>query len=182
MAGALIAALAASAGAAEDYDVNAERDGERVEVRARAAIAATPQLVWRVISDYDRLAEFIPGIKKSTVLERRGNHVQVEQRGEARFLFFSFPIDVRLEVVEWPYEWIASRAVAGTVRRMTGRYEIHPDPLRGGILLRYYGTIEPGFDLPPIVGMAALRGTVEEQFAAMVREIERQAAPAGAQP
>jgi hypothetical protein len=61
---------------------------------------------------------------------------------------------------------------------MTGRYELHPaaSAQRNGILLRYEGEIEPDFYLPPIIGVAALRGMVEEQFAAMVAEIERRAA------
>lgn len=44
------------------------------------------------------------------------------------------------------------------------------------VLLRYAGLLEPDFDLPPLVGAAALRAMVREQFSAMVREIRRRAA------
>jgi ribosome-associated toxin RatA of RatAB toxin-antitoxin module len=178
----VIAALGEPARAAEDFAVDAERTGERIEVRARAVIAATPDLVWQVISDYARLPEFVPGITKSTVIERNGNRVRVEQQGEARFLIFALPIRVRLDVVEWPLEWIASRAVEGNVRRMSARYEIDAERQQGRVTLRYFGSIEPDFDLPPLVGMYALRRTIEDQFGAMVREIERRAADAGAKP
>ena len=86
---------------------------------------------------------------------------------------------MKLEVLESPPDWIASRGVGGNVRRMSGRYEIHPEPARGWIVLRYFGAIEPDFDLPPLIGVAALRGTIEEQFLAMVAEIERRAAAQG---
>jgi ribosome-associated toxin RatA of RatAB toxin-antitoxin module len=171
-----LAIAVAAARAAEDYSVETERRGERVDVRARAAIAAPADLVWRVITDYERLPRFIPGVARSVVRERRGNRLVLEQTGEARFFIFTYPIEVTLEVVEWPLDWISSRAVGGNVRRMNARYEIHPDPERGGVLLRYFGAIEPDFFLPPVIGTAALRGTVEEQFAAMVAEIERRAA------
>jgi len=85
---------------------------------------------------------------------------------------------VRLEVTERPPQSISSRAVAGNVRHMSGRYEIQPDADRGTVLLRYVGEIEPDFELPPLIGVAALRSTATEQFTAMVAEIERRAAGA----
>jgi ribosome-associated toxin RatA of RatAB toxin-antitoxin module len=166
----------APAHAAEDVVVEAERQGDSVEVRARATVAATPALVWEVLTDYDRLAQFIPGILKSAVRQRAGNRVVVEQSGEARFLVFSFPIEVRLEVTEGPPDWIVSRAVGGNLRRMSGRYDIMSDAGQKICSLRYQGAIEPSFDLPPLIGVAAMRGMVEEQFTAMVTEIERRAA------
>ena len=112
------------------------------------------------------------------VRSRDDGRLLVEQSGEARFLVFSFPIEVRLEVTERPPQSISSRAVAGNVRRMTGRYEIQPNAERGAVLLRYVGEIEPDFELPPLIGVAALRSTATEQFTAMVTEIERRAAGA----
>jgi ribosome-associated toxin RatA of RatAB toxin-antitoxin module len=162
---------------AEDVAVEAVRQGEAVEIHARAVIAAPIGLVWQVITDYERLPGFIPGLSKSAIRDRRGNRLFLEQSGEARFLFFSFPIEVTLEVTESPPQSVSSRAVGGNVRRMTGRYELSDEgPQR--VLLRYSGLIEPDFRLPPLVGVAALRSTVEEQFTAMVAEIERRAASA----
>ena len=162
--------------AAEDLVVEAKRHGEGVEVRARAFVAAPAALVWRVLTDYERLPRFVPGMARSVVSERRDNRLRLEQAGEARFLVFSFPIEVQLEVVESAPRWITSRAVGGNLRRMSGRYDLQPDAARGGVVLAYAGLIEPAFDLPPLVGTAALRHMVEEQFAAMVAEIERLAA------
>jgi ribosome-associated toxin RatA of RatAB toxin-antitoxin module len=162
--------------AAEELSVDAERRGDGVEVRAKAFIAAPQALVWRVLTDYARLPAFVPGIATSVVRERQGNRLRLDQKGEARFLIFSFPIDVQLEVVESPPDSVLSRAVAGNLRRMNGRYELKADPARGGVLLSYAGLIEPDFDLPPLVGTAALRHMAEEQFRAMVAEIERRAA------
>jgi ribosome-associated toxin RatA of RatAB toxin-antitoxin module len=160
--------------AADDLLVEAQRAGDGVEVRARALIAAPQSLIWEVLTRYDQLPRFIPGIAKSVVLSRQGSNVTLEQSGEARFLVFSFPINIRLDVSENAQDSVASRAVAGNLRRMTGRYDLQPDA-RGGILLRYSGLIEPDFELPPLIGTAALRSMVEQQFTAMVAEIERRA-------
>jgi ribosome-associated toxin RatA of RatAB toxin-antitoxin module len=175
---AAVAAVAAvPAHGAEDVAVEALRQGEAVQVQARAIIAAPIGLVWQVLTDYERLPGFIPGISKSVIRDRRGNRLLLEQSGEARFFFFSFPIEVTLEVTESPPQSVASRAVGGNVRRMTGRYQLS-DEAQQRVLLRYTGLIEPDFALPPFVGVAALRSTVEEQFTAMVAEIERRAASA----
>jgi ribosome-associated toxin RatA of RatAB toxin-antitoxin module len=167
----------APAPAAGDLVVEAQRQGDSIEVRAHATLAAPPALVWEVLTDYERLPSFIPGISRSVVRQRQGNRVLVEQSGEARFLFFSFPIDIRLEVTEGPPEWVVSRAVGGNLRRMNGRYDIQPDAAQKSSSLRYQGAIEPDFHLPPLIGVAAMRSMVEEQFTAMVAEIERRAAP-----
>lgn len=164
--------------AAEDLRVEAERRSDGVEVRARAFIAAPPALVWRVLTDYERLPQFVPGMAKSLVRERHGNHLRLEQSGEARFLLFSFPIEVDLQVTESPPDTVVSRAIGGNLRRMHGRYDLRADAARGGVVLLYAGVIEPDFHLLPLIGVAAMRSMAEDQFRAMVSEIERLAAAA----
>ena len=96
----LLAVQAAPGRAAEDLSVEAERRGERVDIQARALIAAPVAVVWEVLTDYEHLPRFIPGIAKSVVRSRDGGRLLVEQSGEARFFVFSFPIEVQLEVTE----------------------------------------------------------------------------------
>lgn len=176
----LLAALftlqAAVASGADDLWVDVDRNGTSFDVHAVATVLAPIATVWQVLTDYDNLARFIPGLSRSAVQARSANRVVVEQKGEARFLVFSYPIEVQLEVVESPTDSIVSRAIEGNLKRMSGRYELRSSG--GGIQLRYTGELEPGFDLPPIVGTLAVRTMVEEQFAAMVAEIERRAAAA----
>jgi len=170
----LLGAQALGARGAEDLAIEVEQTGERFSVRARATLAAPPELAWRVLTDYENLPRFIPGLTHSAVQLRGAGRVLLEQKGEARFLVFSFPIEVRLEVSESPPAWISSRAVGGNVKRMDGRYELQPGA--AGVRLRYTGELEPDFALPPLIGPYVLRTMVEEQFAAMVAEIERRGA------
>jgi carbon monoxide dehydrogenase subunit G len=174
----LIAAIltlqAAFAAAADDVWIDVDRNGRSFAIQATATIGAPVAVVWEVLTDYDRLARFIPGLSVSSVHRRSGNRVQLEQKGEARFLFFSYPIEVVLDVVESPRSSISSRAVGGNLRRMSGRYDVNNSG--GGVSLRYTGDLEPDFELPPIIGTLAVRTMVEEQFGAMVAEIERRAA------
>jgi carbon monoxide dehydrogenase subunit G len=169
----LLAALAGAAWGADDLAVDVDRNGSSFAIRAAATVAAPVSLVWDVLTDYNNLSRFIPGMSRSMVQLRVANRVLVEQKGAARFLLFSYPIEVLLEVQEAPRDWIASRAVGGNLKRMNGRYDLHPQG--ANLRLSYSGVMEPEFELPPVIGTLAVRGMVEEQFAAMVAEIERRA-------
>ena len=131
---------------------------------------------WPTLTDYDRLSEFIPGMKRSRVTSRRGSTVIIEQSGEASFLMFTFPIEVTLEALEQPPGSIKVRAVAGNMRHFEGGYEVEMDADSPRVVLRWVGSIIPDVALPPLLGEVVMRMSIEEQFAGMVREIERREA------
>ena len=156
-------------------EVDAAIAGELIEVRAQATVNAPLALVWGTLTDYERLPEFIPGLKKSRILSRAGATTTIEQSGEARFLFLSVPIEVTVESTERPPH-LEVRRVAGTLRHLQGRYEteVLADPSL--VQLRWIGTIAPAMDLPPFIGSTLVRISIHQQFAGMVREIERREA------
>lgn len=162
--------LLAPAQAAE-VAVHVTRSGGTFEVDASAEFDGTVARTWQVLTDYGRIAEFIPNVRTSRVLSRDGNQAVVEQKGEARVLFLSFPIDVRFAVTEYPYERVVSRAVSGNIREMRSTYSLEAG--EGRILLRYTGRMMPDFFVPPLIGTLALRSHIEATFRAMVDEIER---------
>jgi ribosome-associated toxin RatA of RatAB toxin-antitoxin module len=169
---ALFCCWIAVAGAAEDVSVEAVRRGSAVEVQARATLAAPHSLIWGTLTDYNRLAEFIPGMRRSRVVEVRGSDSVVEQSGEARLLVFTFPIDVTLLSTPRPPGALDVRVLKGNLKRLEGGYRIEPAD-EGRYLLRWSGVIEPDAPLPPLLGEAVMRHTIELQFIGMVREIER---------
>lgn len=169
----LLAPVAALA--AEDVAVETARQGDVVEVRARATLDAPHEVILATLTDYEKLPEFVPGLRSSRVLERRGPAVIVHQQGEAGFLFFSHPIDVIVESTERTPWLIEVRLLKGNLRQLTGRYEIvRPSPgTIGKLVLRWTGTIEPEHGLPPLFGELLVRANIEDQFFGMVREIDR---------
>ncbi len=166
---------------AADVSVRASRNGDVLSVEASAEFEAGLEQAWQVLTDYDQLAEFIPGMRESRVIERGARGPVVEQKGEARLLFLSYAIEVRLVVEEYPYERIVSRAVAGNFRQMSGAYVL--EAAAGRVRLRYAGTLVPDFYVPPLIGTLVLRLNVERQFGALVDEILRRGqVPAPARP
>jgi ribosome-associated toxin RatA of RatAB toxin-antitoxin module len=171
---ALLLCVAAHAYAAEDVAVESTRRDDALEVACRALVEAPLDLVWQTLTDYDRLADFIPGMRSSRVLERHGAEATVAQSGEAGFLFLSFPIEVTLLSTERPPYDLEVRMLKGNLKRLDGAYRI--EPLAGGrVLLRWTGIVEAQ-SMPPLLGELVMRANIEDQFRGMVREIERRAA------
>jgi carbon monoxide dehydrogenase subunit G len=162
--------------AATVVDVQTFRNGNLIEVRAQATIDAPLATVWGTLTDYEHLPEFIPGLKKSRVIARNGSTATIEQSGEARFLFFTIPIEVTLESTERPPLMIEVRRVAGSLRQLQGRYETEVITVTNQVQLRWAGAVEPESDLPPLIGEALMRQSIKAQFVGMVREIEKREA------
>jgi ribosome-associated toxin RatA of RatAB toxin-antitoxin module len=166
----LLLVLPAGAQAAE-ISVQTTRHGDSFEIEATAEIEVDVADAWKVLTDYDRLADFIPGMQESRVVSRDGFNVVVDQRGEASLLFLTFPMRVRLAIEERPYERIVSTAIAGNFKELHGVYHLQP---RGAKLqLRYEGKFTPDFVFPPLLGTLIVRTTAERRFSAMVHEIEK---------
>lgn len=70
-------------------------------VEARIAIEAPLQAVWAVLTDYERLADHIPGLAESTVLELRTNGARLLQIGQKNLaLGVKFKARAVVEVTE----------------------------------------------------------------------------------
>lgn len=160
--------------AAEDLTVEARRRDDALEVACSATLAAPAELVWQTLTDYNRLAEFIPGLRRSRVVGQKDGMLVVEQSGEASFLFVSIPIEVTLLTRERPPHAIEVTLDKGTLRRLEGAYRIEPRA-DGRVLLTWRGLVE-AHSLPPLLGEMLMRASIEDQFRGMVREIERREA------
>ena len=156
---------------AAEISVHTTRHGESFEVEAMAEIEADLADALKVLTDYGRLAEFIPGMQESRLVSRDGLNVVVDQRGDASLLFFTFPMRVRLAIEEFPYDRIVSNAISGDFKEMHGVY--HLQTRAGGVQLRYEGKFTPNFGIPPLIGTLLMRSTVAKRFGAMVHEIEK---------
>ena len=177
---ALLLLWACAAGAAEGVSVEATRRDAAVEIRAYALLEASFDTVWGTLTDYDHLAEFIPGLGSSRVAGRRDGSLIVEQVGSARFLFFTYPISVTLLATARRPSAIDVRMLHGNLRRLEGGYRLE-QAAAGKIVLRWAGLIEPE-SLPPLLGVLVMRASIEDQFTGMVREIERREAVRRGQP
>jgi carbon monoxide dehydrogenase subunit G len=183
---AAIALAAPLTAAAAPLQLEVQRDGDHFEIHAAVRFAAPPKLVWDTLTDYERLREFMPGVSSSRVLERDGNRLTVEHRGEFDLLFFTRPVRVRLAVEHRPFTTIVARSLpqlvdgsASTLRDFVGRYELAV--VRDGeVRLAYDARFELAEPLPPVIGplfgTLAMRRAIRADFEALIREVERRRA------
>ncbi len=175
LAGIALLAMGGIAHAAESFSVSAERNGDAVQVDARATIKAPFALIHDTLTDYDHLADFIPGMSKSRLLERRDKTAIVEQSGVARLWFLRFPIDVTVETGEPSPSVISVRLLKGNLKQLNGRYDIEKRDGDDNYALHWSGIIQPGISVPSAIAVPLLRRNISEQFRGMVDEIERRA-------
>jgi ribosome-associated toxin RatA of RatAB toxin-antitoxin module len=163
---------------ADPVRVSARWEGDAVIVEAQARLRAPLHLIWEVLTAYERYADFVPDLQSSRVLSRERDAALVEQRGTAGFFLYRFPLEVQLAVTEVPFARVTCEAVAGNFKELSGVYELSPETDAQGDLVRfgYRGRLVPAFRLPPLIGLPALRASVERQFGALVREVERRSA------
>jgi hypothetical protein len=149
----------------------AEVHGDGIRIHAHALLRTDAGSAWRVLTDYDHYAEFIPDLRSSRVVVRTGAIVVVEQSAEARMWLFRLPLDIEFEVAESPPYGMHSRAPAGGRSVLESRYPLTPAP--GGVHLDYFGDVAPGSDRFGLVEQYAVRLNVARQFQALADEVER---------
>jgi ribosome-associated toxin RatA of RatAB toxin-antitoxin module len=173
---AAFACASAVALAGDGVRVQTSRSGTGVVVSVQASIRAPRAVIWETLTDYDHLSEFVPGMKRSRIIGRRGQAVIVEQDGEATLLFFTYPIRVVVEATERPPDMIMVNVLRGNLRQLEGRYQIEQGGSADEHVLRWSGIIEPDTVLPLFITIPLMRSSIEDQFTGMVREIERRSA------
>lgn len=148
-------------------------DGSKAyRIAANGTVAATQALAWRILTDYDRLADYVPDLKSARVLARDGDKVIVEQVGAARFLFFSRDIRLVVLVHEQPPNKIDVSLIEGDMKVYRCSWELVPLE-SGGTRVLYRAAIEPAFYVPQAIGTNLVRQDIARMMKAVLKRIER---------
>lgn len=149
------------------------RNGEPLfEVTAAGVVRATPQQTWQVLTDYERLPEFVPDLVFARVLSRNENTLRLEQRSSTGFLFMSHTVHMILQIEESPFATIHVALVEGDMRHYDTQWTLEPDGVTG-TRITFSGVMEPKFYVPPLVGQAIVELNLRRTVEAVVAEIER---------
>nr|WP_286159187.1 SRPBCC family protein [Janthinobacterium sp. HH01] len=143
------------------------------EVDATGTVAAPLPKVWRILTGYERMAEFVPDMESCKVLSRNGNEVIVEQFGVARFLFMTKSIHLIVRATEQPMSSIDISLISGDMKHYESHWELIPVPETGGTKVVYSGKLIPNFYVPGILGAKMIRGDIERMMGAVLARLDR---------
>lgn len=163
---------------ATPVDISTQEQGRSLVLHMRVVLDAPRDLVWNTITDYEHAADWVPGMTRSVVLERRPDGATVAQSGQAQVLFFGLSVDVVVAVNELPPDRVRVRLLRGDLRRLEGEYRLSTVEGPGGArqqLLEWQGVVEPASRLPVFLTRPVMRDNLRRQFEGLVGEIERRA-------
>ena len=164
--------------ASAERDVSIERDADTIRIDARLRVDVHHHIAWQVLTDYDHLARFVPGLTSSRIVSEPGAPLQLKQTGQSGFLWLTLPIEVVVRIEEIPLEAIRFTAVSGTLKSKSGEWRIEAQG--NTTLLIYRASIVPGFWIPPVIGTAMMGQDVRGKLVGVANEMTRRAATAQA--
>lgn len=149
-AAAALAAAALPASAASPSGVSLRLDGgsgKSYDVEGSFTVRASSAAVWRVLTDYDRIADFVPSMRRSRVVgTEAGGATLVEQEAVGGAFFLRRAVRVTLEVRR-DGDALTFHDVSGKdFRRYDGSWTTHETP--AGTVVTYRLRAEPDFLAP----------------------------------
>lgn len=164
---AAVFSLDALAPAAPRVTVNEDRGV--YSVTARFEVAHTPAVAFAVLTDYEQIPRFMPGIKTSVVRERTAGGAVIEQEAVSRFMMFSRRVHLVLEIAEDDHTLRFRDRCGKSFTRYEGQWLV--TSLHGKTAITYELTAQPTFDVPEFILKRLLKRDAVEMIEQLQREI-----------
>lgn len=143
----------------------------RVYVVAHMTVPADVENVWSVLTDYENLADYMPHLDKSEVIQRRPGQVTLRQEGSVWFPMKKMKSRATMEVRESPPRQISFKATEGDYAIYEGHWRLQPRP--EGTDLIYEALIEPNFWVPQCLLGALEKKILKATFEAVLEQSSR---------
>ncbi len=120
-----------------------------------AEIAASPEAVWEILTDYENYPKFVPGAKSYKVLGRKGNKVKVKSEGR-RIIKLHATLMYMEKKDKMYLEW---RCLSSNINLNRGTWQLGPLVIDGNTFTK-------------VVHRVFSRPSLREKFFNMVEHIE----------
>jgi len=148
-------------------------NGSRMKVNAAVRINASPEVIWRVLTDCDHAASFIPGVTRCRHVEKAPDDSWeiIEQESKYSWLMPSVTTVVRVDYK--PPQRIDFKEVSGDLREEYGMWMLESSsPTHGdGTILEYELHVDPGFWIPRML----LRHSLRTELPAVLKALRARA-------
>jgi hypothetical protein len=173
----LLAALPSPASALdgnEDIVVRVTKNGQHIGVDVDCPVDAPVSIVWEVLTDYDRMAQFVSNLEQSAIEDSAGDVLRVRQKGRASRGPLTMTFENVREVELVPRREIRSRLISGDLK--ASDFVTRIVEVDGRIHIVNSGRYTPNIWVPPIIGTALIEAETQKQFGEIRAEILRRSA------
>ncbi len=132
------------------------------------------QDLWKILTNYDELSEFIPNLSKSDVVFRNKNEVHLKQVGSQDFFGFKFSAEVFLKLIEDRSKGILRfNLLKGDFRRFEGSWNLREFHNEKYTLLLYELTVQGCIGMPVSLIEQRLRNDLKANLLAVEEAARR---------
>jgi ribosome-associated toxin RatA of RatAB toxin-antitoxin module len=157
--------------AADPITVNFQQQGTRLMASGELAVPVSAATAWEVLTDYERVPEFVPGMRISRVLEQTGDICMVEQQGEIMANNLRMFFQGVLKIIRESPDRLSVQFVSGTFRNMQGHWTVSGK--NSHVKLGYQLELETGTPYPSPIMVAMLQQQVTLWVGSLAAEMER---------
>ncbi|MDV3347762.1 SRPBCC family protein [Leptothoe sp. ISB3NOV94-8A] len=120
------------------------------KIVASVAIPRSLEQVWKILTDYEKLSDFVPNLTSSRLLPRSDGGIRLEQIGAQCFLNFKFCARVILDMTEHFPREIGFSMVEGDFKKFIGKWTLQPALLgeQTATILSYELMVQPPLAMP----------------------------------
>jgi len=169
-----------SAAQADDgIQVKVSRHGDIVAVHAQFSAPVSARQAYAVLTDYDRMKEFLADLDESRILSRTKDSLLVRQVGKVRLGWFAIPFEYVRRVELYPDARLVSHIVSGSVKKGDVTTSLHES--NGRTIVTYDSEAVMGYWLPFGIGNTAIAAHIQQDLDSMRSEmLRRKQSPAAA--
>lgn len=158
----------AASGPDSDPEVSVREDGGTYEVRATFTIVQAVDVARAVLSDYEQIPRFMPGIK-SSIVRQRTPRLLIEQEAVSKFGMFSKSVHLLLAITEGDSYLHFVDLCGRSFIRYEGLWQIEP---QGAVtVVSYELSARPAFNVPGFVIRRLLKRDASEMIGRLKAEI-----------
>ncbi|WP_047396417.1 SRPBCC family protein [Chitinibacter sp. ZOR0017] len=155
--------------------VEVSRQEQTLQIRGRYQVAANPDQVFAVLTDYERMQQFVPGLLSSKVLAREGKVLRLQQQSRHQLGPFSVVADSISRIELRAPEEILCQSLQNSQGEFNSSTRIQGLGERSEVI--FEASWRPTNSVLLNLGSSAVRARVQEQLASMQQEIQRRYPP-----
>ena len=152
--------------------------GDKGQYTARVLVTATLPQVWAVLTDYGNLAQFIPNMAVSRIIQDQGDRKVVEQVDRRQVFVVNVVSRTVLDISEEKLSKINFRLSEGDLEKLTGTWQIEPvsfvprqPPTQ--VLITHTVTVQPKANIPVGAFFEIFEASLAETLSAIAKEVQR---------